>query len=65
MKKFDFIISLVLAAMFFEKDVYTIHFRTIDDEERWMEEFRGKKIKLAHELPNGEEHPYTTISPTK
>jgi len=47
MKKFDFIISLVLAAMFFEKDVYTIHFRTIDDEERWMEEFRGKKIMIV------------------
>lgn len=28
-------------------------------------EFRGKKIRLIHELPDGEEHPYTTISPTK
>ena len=28
-------------------------------------EYRGKKIKLVHELPDGEEYPYTTISPTK
>ena len=28
-------------------------------------EYRGKKIKLVHELPDGEEHPYTTISTTK
>jgi hypothetical protein len=28
-------------------------------------EFRGKKLKLVNELPDGEDHPYTTISPTK
>ena len=26
-------------------------------------EFGGKKIKLVHELPKSEEHPYTTLSP--
>src|ERR1700741_4871966 len=46
MKIFGFIISLVCASTFFGGDIYSVHFRTIDNEDRSMEEFRGKKIMI-------------------
>lgn len=47
MKMLDFIVSFVFASMFFETDLYTIHFSTIDNQDRSMEEFRGRKIMIV------------------
>jgi len=47
MKTFGFVISLVFGSMFFGTDLYNIHFSTIDNEDKSMDEFRGKKIMIV------------------
>lgn len=56
--------------------LFTFNYHTLPDKiaelkkkdpvlEDFTYEFRGRKIKLIHQLPEGEEYPYTTINPTK
>ena len=47
MKTFGFVISLVFGSMVFGTDPYNIHFSTIDNEDRSLEELRGKKIMIV------------------
>jgi glutathione peroxidase len=47
MRIFGLFIFLSFGAMFLNKDVYKIHFTTIDGEDKALEEFRGKKIMIV------------------
>ena len=47
MKIIGLFIFLFFGSMFLGTDIYRIHFTTIDNEDRSMEEFSGKKIMIV------------------
>jgi glutathione peroxidase-family protein len=47
MRIFSLSIFVFLGSIFFSTDLYSIHFTTIDDEDRSMQEFNGKKIMIV------------------